>query len=68
MSFHSVDSLTLEEGAQRGCGVPVLGEAQHLAKLSHCQPSLVGSAVTRRLEWMISVALCLPKSLRDPIL
>lgn len=58
-----MDSLTLEEGAQRGCG-----GCLDLAKLSHRQPSLVGSAVTRRLEWMISVALCLPKSLRDPIL
>lgn len=60
--------LTLEEGAQRGCGVPVFGEAQHLATLSHRQPSLVVSAATRRLEWMISVAPCLPKSLHDPIL
>lgn len=48
--FHCEGHQTLEQVAQRGCGVSVLGESQNMCGHNLGQPTLVDSALSRGFD------------------
>lgn len=52
--FYSEGDQTLDEGAQRGCGVSPFGDTQKLSGYSPEQPAAAAPALRRRLDQTIS--------------